>query len=279
MKYSLFLFIIVLVVPRRLNSEIIYMKDGQIFKGPVIKEDRTTVTVKTSFQTKQIYREHISRILYGDREMESINILLKNGTLLKGFLVDQDKNQVVFREKRNSPRERTILKSNISQISPEEILLLYPRIYVHTGYFVPLAAGKTELTASPLFMIGTGMNFTWIENTRIALEAGYTKSRGKENSDEYMEFIPVIAGMKYLIKVSCFSIIPKLGVGMGILQFNNGEGSGHRSYDFLTGLGVGLVHEFRKSGLSAGLWGEYIIMYEERTYNSVFLKAGFGYRF
>jgi sRNA-binding regulator protein Hfq len=279
MKYSFLLLIIALIIPRGLYPEIIYMKDGQILKGSIISEDKATITLKSRYQTRQIFREHIRRILYGDREMESINILLKNGTLLKGFLIDQDKTRVVFREERNSPREKTILKSNISQLSPEEILLLSPRVYVHTGYFFPFATGKTELSAGPLFMIGAGMNFIWVRNARVLLETGYTKSRGKENSDEYMEFIPVIAGIKYSIKFLYFNIVPKLGIGAGILQFNNGEGSSHRSYDLLTALGVGLVHEFHKTGLSAGLWGESIVMYEERAYKSVFLKAGIGYRF
>ncbi len=102
MKNFLFLFIIVLMVPLRLNSEIVYMKDGQILKGSIIREDRSTLIVKTRFQTRKIYRDHVKRILYGDREMESINILLKSGEILKGYLVDQDAKQVIFREKKDA---------------------------------------------------------------------------------------------------------------------------------------------------------------------------------
>ncbi len=263
----------------RLNSEIVYLNDGQILKGSIIKENRSSITLKTRFHTRKIYREHIKRILYGDREMESVNILLKDGELLKGYLVDQDASRVIFREKRETPVERTIPKSDISQLSPQEITLFSPGIYLNAGYFIPLAAGKTELRASPLFMIGAGMNFPRISNTRIALEAGYTKSRGRESSDEYMEFIPVLAALKYRIRISSFHIVPRLGMGLGIVEFNNGEGSGVRSYDLLTNMGVGLVREFLKSGLNAGIWGEYTLIHEERAYKSIVLKAGIGYLF
>ncbi len=176
LKYSPFILTIVLIFPVRLNSEIVYLNDGQILKGSIIKENRSSITLKTRFHTRKIYREHIKRILYGDREMESINILLKDGELLKGYLVDQDANRLIFREKRDTPIERTIPKSDISQLSPEEITLLSPGIYFYIGYFIPLATGKTELTASPLYMIGAGINFPWIKNTRIVMEAGHTKA-------------------------------------------------------------------------------------------------------
>lgn len=269
-----------IIIPALSYPEIIYLKDGQVLRGSITDEDRESVTLKTKYQARKIYRDHIKRILYGDRTMEKINILLRNGKILKGFLVDQDAEKVIFREKRDSAHEITIRKNNIKQMSPDEINLLDPDIFFHFGYSIPLSKGKTELSPSPLYTLGSGINFTWIKRVRLTLEIGYTRARGKADKDEYMQNIPVTLNSLYRIPFSHFTLVPKIGFGYALMEFRDSENSRYRSYDPTAKIGAGIEYSLMKNRLNIGIGVDYNMIFEESmVFKSAGVQAGLSFVF
>jgi sRNA-binding regulator protein Hfq len=272
--------LVIFTVPKISYPEIIYLKDGQVLRGAITHEDKESITFKTKHQSRKIYRDHIKRILYGDRSMEKIHILLRNGKILKGYLVDQDANRVIFREKRDSAEEISIQKISIKQMSPDEIKLLSPDIFFHAGFYLPVTRGHTELSISPFYTLGSGMNFIWIERTRVTLEIGYTRARGKYNKDEYLQIIPVSLNARYSIPFAGIHIIPKIGAGYALLEFNDGESSKQRSYNPIANIGAGIEYPLLKKRINIGVWIESNMVFEESSvFKGVIVKAGFDFVF
>ena len=81
------------------RAEFIYLKDGQVLQGKIIGETQSEITVQTRFQVKKVSRNDITRIMYGERKMEKIFLLMNDGSTQTGFLVDQDAAQVIIRDR------------------------------------------------------------------------------------------------------------------------------------------------------------------------------------
>ncbi len=267
-------------------SEIIYLHDGETHKGVITKETKKFVTIKTKYQTRKIHRKDIKRILYGEREMEPINIVLQNGKLLKGFLVDQDNNKVIIRSKKDSGEELEINKSSIEQMSNKEIFLLYPRLFLRTGFFFPLGTeGGANLDPALFLSMGTNLRLPWSPPyfqkgmSRISLELGYTQSQSADDDKIKLLFIPFIANYIPVLKLKHFNLIPKIGIGGAYLSFNNDE-------DMVAGLvplistGVNVSKEFFDNRLILHLFWDYLFLFEKsNNLHTFILGLAIGYRY
>lgn len=264
---------ILLAVPGALMAEIIYMKDGQVVRGNITAEDGKYVTVKTKFQVRRIRREHIERIMYGKRDMEPVHILLNDGRIVSGFLVDQDAEKVIFREKQDSPVDTTIPKSDIKQMSREEIVPLKPDVYVRAGMLRITDSGGANLDMGPLVVAGIGMNITMIKNARLLFELGYAKLDSKTNAKQYLQFIPLTVGAGYAFVLGGsgdpflkrMSITPRLSVGITMADFEDGEGAHSRGYDLCAAGGAGLWIEIVEDRIAIGAWADYYYFMEQKS--------------
>lgn len=262
------------------HGEVIYLRDGQVIKGSIINEDSEAITVKNRFQTRKIYRTHVLRILYGDLDMERVYILLKDGTMMKGFLVDQDAGKIVYRPSRESSEEKSISKDNIRQISGEEITVLNPDINVTMGFFFPFNGGGTRLKYAPIYIAGSGINVVNRKDTRILFEAGYSRSEIRSAAGSYFQFIPLNTSAVYTIIMKNVGIMPKIGFGMAMMRFNNGEGDKYQgiSIDFVAGMGLqyGIINQ----KLHTSLWVENYLLSEGNAYmGNVVIRGGLSYMF
>jgi hypothetical protein len=261
-------------------GEIIHLKDGQVLKGSIIKENNQIIVVKTRYLTRRIKRANIKRILYGERDAENIYIQKISGKIISGFLVDQDSHFVFFRRTKESPEEIKIPKSDIKQMSRTEIIPINPDITLRAAMFYPLNPGGSDLAVSPMFIVGTGFNFTPIKKVRIVPEIGYVKSESKTNTDQYLKIIPITMNITYNIPVSFFSLIPKAGIGMAVVDFNNGEGELSRGYDLYCNAGAGAVYNLIDNLLTIGLWVEYNMISDGAgNIHNILLSGGFSYVF
>jgi sRNA-binding regulator protein Hfq len=267
-------------VPKISYTEIIYLKDGQVLRGAITHEEKESVTIKTKHQVRKIYRDHIKRILYGDRPMEKIHILLRNGKILKGFLVDQDAEKVIFRKMKDSAEEMTIRKFNIKQISPDEIRLLSPDIFFRFGYYFPMSKGRTGLSISPIYTLGSGINFIWIKRTRVELETGFSRIRGKNDKDKYLQIIPVSLRATHAVPFSYVTIIPVIGAGYALLEFKDSENNKSKSYDPTASIGIGMEYPLMEKRFNIGVRLEYNMIFEKDTvFKSVIARAGIDFLF
>ncbi|MGL4370673.1 MAG: hypothetical protein ACRCUT_13525, partial [Spirochaetota bacterium] len=234
-------------------AEIIYLNDGQVITGAVIAENADELTVKTAYQTRKIKRSDVTRILYGERTMEKTYFLMNDGTTMTGFLVDQDAEKVIIREKEDSKEEKIISKKLIKQMSGSEIVPLEPSIVVKGGAFYVFNSGGASLKPSYLVTVGSDINFRWVHNMRVGADVGFSRCSGKSDG-LYMQFVPLLAGGTYDFAYSQFHIVPRLYLGMTMIDFDNGEGSSSRSFAFTADPGCGFVYEIAERHFYAGLW-------------------------
>lgn len=273
-----------LFIAASLQAEIIYLKDGQVLNGAIINEDAAAITVKTRYETKRIARSAIKRILFGEREMEKQFILMKNGDLVEGYLVDQDAKKVIIRSKKTSTRERILYKSDISQMSREKIHPLFPDITARAGFFYPFNSGGSKSTYTAFYGVGSSINFPWIADTRVYFELGFIRSTSDDTAppynDLYLIMVPVTASFTWRIPVKFIDIIPKLGGGFSITSFNNGEGQTFTGADGLINAGAGVSYAIIDRKLSVSLWAEYFLFIEKSTLlHSMILSGSISYRF
>ena len=261
-------------------AETVYLKDGQVLDGKIIGETTNEITVQTKFQTKKISRDNILRIMYGERKMEKIYLLMNDGTTQTGFLVDQDASQVILRDQENSSQERSVPKSSIKQMSNSDIVPLDPSIFARSGVFAPLNSKGSKLNPSICFFAGSDITFQWIKNVRVMAEAGYAKNTGKSKG-LYMQFIPIQASASYdIVLASNLHVWPKIALGTTIVDFNDGEGTKTRSITFSGNAGSGIVYEAVDRHLYLGLWAEYsYIRDKSANLHCVIGTAGVSYRF
>jgi len=261
-------------------AETVYLKDGQVLDGKIVGETTNEITVQTKFQTKRINRDNILRIMYGERKMEKIYLLMNDGTTQTGFLVDQDAAQVIIRDHENSPDEHSIPKSTIKQMSNSDIVPLDPSIFVRSGMFVPLNSKGAKLNPALCFFAGSDITFQWIKNVRVMAEAGYSKNTSS-NKGLYMQFIPIQASASYDIGLAKnLHLWPKIALGTTIINFDDGEGSKTRSITLSGNAGAGLVYEIVDRHLYMGVWAEYsYIRDKSANLHNVIGTAGVSYRF
>jgi sRNA-binding regulator protein Hfq len=283
----LFLFFFFINTMKDAGAEIIYLHDGETFKGTITKETKKFVTIKTKYQTRKIHRRDIKRILYGEREMEPINIVLQNGKLVSGFLVDQDNNKVIIRSKKNSGEEFEIKKSSIEQMSHKEIFLLYPKFFLKTGLFIPLGTEQGANLNSSLFLsIGTSLRVPWSPpyflkgRSRVSIELGYTQSRSADDDRVKFLFVPLTARYTSLLKFKHFDLMPGIGIGGAYVSFDDGEDMLTSGLLPLMSAGVNLSREFFDRRFILHLFWDYHFLFEKsNTLHSFILGLAVGYRY
>ena len=155
-------------------AEVIYMKDGQIYNGAVVKENKQFIWVKTKYLEKKLDRKNILRVLYGERDLEQIYIQLKDGRIISGYLVDQDNKKIVIRLQKSSKDETTIIKTNITQMSRDKIIPLDPDFFISPGWFNTLnTSSGANLDPGIHVQLGMGIAIPAIKQLRISFLLGY----------------------------------------------------------------------------------------------------------
>jgi hypothetical protein len=259
-------------------AEIIYLKDGSYVKGLITDEGKDEITIKDSGGEKKIRIEDIHRILYGNMDMEKVYILGTDGRVTRGFMVDQDSEKIIIRESRDLPEEKTIPRKDIREISRDSVYPPDLEIFTRPAFFLPIDSGNASLKSAPFYSFGLGFNAMFADNTRFLLESGYLKSGGSANG-QYLSVIPVTLSLAYRYRLQALSLVPKIGCGLAVMEFNNGENDIFKSRAIELLAGAGLVYYFAGPRISLGLWCEYMIYYDRSDFmQAATLGLSCGYR-
>jgi hypothetical protein len=259
-------------------GEIIYLKNGSVLKGSIIKEGRTDITIKNENGEKAIKLSDIQRILYGNNEMEKIFIITNSGKTEKGYMVDQDDDKITIREDPSSPKEKIISKKEIREISRDEIYPVDLELFAKLSWFMPFDSGGADLTNSMLYTFGMGFNSMMAMNLRFVLESGFTRSKSASNSGRYLQIIPITLSLTYRFGTENFGIIPKIGAGLAIMEFNTNEEKTLKSKSLEGLAGAGIVYGISRR-VDLGLWGEYAVFYDGSDYlQAGLISFSFSYR-
>ncbi|TAL37897.1 MAG: hypothetical protein EPN93_05350 [Spirochaetes bacterium] len=101
-----------------LRAEHVFLKDGRIVSGAIVKDAPQSITVKTTEgKTDTIAREDILRILYTELSMGKIHVQMRDGRNFEAFIVDEDQKSYIFRKVLLSPEEMTVNRSEVLFIS------------------------------------------------------------------------------------------------------------------------------------------------------------------
>jgi len=311
--------LVFLIFILNINAEVVYLKDGQVINGAIIRENKTEIWIKSKYKTSKILRENILRVLYGERKLETIYIQLKNNTIIKAFLVDQDNNKVIIRRKQDSSKEETIFKEQIKQMSQEKILLFFPGITVRPSTYIPLNTGKgANLKPAFLFLAGYSVSLPFAINNRLEFETGYVKNISNfvdvdGNIRELnLQTIPIMLYYSYnynlkrffknnILKTTAdekekaseennlrkefnlldrFSLIGKVGVGSSFLIFDDGEGQKLSGIKFSAILGLGISTEILKKEFYINLYTDLNYVQDSNDFLiSIIFSLGLSYRF
>lgn len=268
-----------LLTAGRVVAEIVYLKDGTVLKGVITEEAKKGITLKVGDREQKIAHSDIKRVLYGNREMEEVFILALDGKITRGFMVDQDENAVIVRDRRDSPVERTISKKDIREISRDAIYPVDLEFYIKPAGFLPLDSGGADLGMTGLYTIGMGFNSMLAPNLRFMLEAGFLHSNSASNTGQSLRIIPVTLSLAYSFVMDRFSLVPRLGGGIGIAEFDTGEGDVMKSNLLEATAGLGLVYHLSRRGISVGIWAEYAIFFDGAGYlQGAAIGLSCGYR-
>ncbi len=244
-----------------LSAEIVYLRDGKVLNGVITREGKDGIFLKSGDSEKEILQKDILRILYGNQEMEEVYVLFKDGRITKGFLVDQDEEKIVLRSERYSPDERTIQRRDIREVSKDNIFPADLEIFLKPMYYLPVDSGGADLEPSLSFLAGMGFNSMITSNLRIVLETGYIKSESSTNDKQSFQVIPVTFSFEYRIGSPDFFAAPRIGAGVGIMEFDTGEGEVKKSNALDLVAGAGLY--FRMfSRVYVGLFCDYMYLYD-----------------
>jgi len=116
------LIIIIFFTTNALYAESIFMNDGSIIDGTIIKESNTRVKIKTDDRKKKyISRKKIIRIVYSDDYEKKVYLYKKDGSSLHCHIVEESSENYIIRYMLTSPEEYKISKDEVDAISKREI--------------------------------------------------------------------------------------------------------------------------------------------------------------
>jgi len=97
-----------------LHAEFIFLKDGSIIDGQIIKDAPASITVRDKEKkVKTIPRNNIMRILYTELKMGKVYIQKRDGESIVAFIVDEDRNTYTIRTNLYKPVEIILKRSDI----------------------------------------------------------------------------------------------------------------------------------------------------------------------
>ena len=103
-------------------SESVFLKNGTIFEGKVVKENDSSLTLVSSDNTKiEIQRSNIVRVLFHKNYKTKKFLNKMNGDVVEMYLVDEDNSNFYYRTDLNSADEVVVPKSEVNGITKTRI--------------------------------------------------------------------------------------------------------------------------------------------------------------
>jgi hypothetical protein len=124
MKRIALTFALVVSFTTLLYSESIFLTDGTIIKGKLVHNSINRVVLDTPKGRVAIPGKKILRIAYSSDYEKRKYIYLKNGKLITGYLVGEEREFYIIRRKLLNKKEEKVRKSDISFIARRKIITM-----------------------------------------------------------------------------------------------------------------------------------------------------------
>ncbi len=128
MRNLAFIILLVILCAVPLHAEWVFMKNGRILPGEIIRETDREIRLLTRGRYENIPRENILRILLDDRFREPVWLYKKNMKSRRVHIVDEDEKFYYVREDLEKPEEEKIRKKRIAFISYEPVKQMKERL-------------------------------------------------------------------------------------------------------------------------------------------------------
>lgn len=291
MKYSYFavplFFLCSTVFSSSAIADIVYLKNGKVYENATILSSSSMETV---FETKDKKRKSVSaaqllRLRYGQDLVENISILKKDGILINGYLIEQDRQTVLVRRSKEVNQEEIIEKSAIQQMSNAPIVVLYPEMNLRGGIFFPMNPGGANLNYGFAGFLGLYINPPFFPRSKLGLESGFIYLKSKTVKGLTLDLIPVLINLQYLFKLGHgdgleFDLTPRLGGGVSFAIFTDGEGASYTDVIPTVTGGVGLYAMLVPRKFFVNIFADYILLIDKSNLlHSVMGTLSFQLRF
>jgi hypothetical protein len=209
-------------------AESVFLNDGSIIDGKIIKDTTSSVDLKVSNGTVQnIKKANLLRILYNDDYRRTTRISLYSGELYEGFIVQEDSDSYTIRKQLTSKEEKTFLKKEVEYIERARIEKRNSVNYwiPVTGIIMMPASNNMKKHFEPGY--GGLVNFTISDLLSNYFDLGITLGgiyfKGKD-SVAYSVMVPVLLNLKYrFVFLNDFSVSPSLSAGESFNSISSGE--------------------------------------------------------
>ncbi len=105
------------VLSTPLEAEGIFFKDGSIIEGTILRETDTGLVAKISGKGDiAILRARVLRVVCHDQYKKAVEVRKSDGSRLKGYIVDENRDDYIMRPVLDSPAEITIKKNEVKGI-------------------------------------------------------------------------------------------------------------------------------------------------------------------
>lgn len=140
----LVLFVLVMFLQISVQAEYLFLKDGSIIEGSIVKDDKKTVKIKTAEGERDYQVKNISRILYSDEFKIKKYLYLKDNSVVEGYVTQEDDNGYFIRKDLSKKNEEMVIKDSVLFISkkslsitldpvPEETFPRTDAVFLNTG--------------------------------------------------------------------------------------------------------------------------------------------------
>lgn len=117
-RIVLLLTAIVLLITISLHAESVFIKNGQIYEGKIVKENDSAVVIVLKDRTEiKIPRSNIIRITLSSNYKKLQYLKKMDGDAIEIYLVDEDAESYTYRTELESPDEYRILKDDVDGIT------------------------------------------------------------------------------------------------------------------------------------------------------------------
>lgn len=175
-------FTIFMLFTASLFAESVFLKDGSIVEGKIVKEDDLKIDLQLSDGVvREIERANIIRTLYHGKYKDKKFINRNDGTELEAYIIDEDAEFYIIRKDLQSSVEIKIAKDEVRIISKERIIEQYN---VPAGYYLRgIVPGWGQVYSGhevkgTIFAISFLGSATWA----IIANINYKKSKDKYNT-------------------------------------------------------------------------------------------------
>ncbi len=119
---SIVLVILFTLPASEIYAESIFMKDGTIIDGIVVKDSEMSSTVRTqNGKVIEISKKDILRVIFDAGYKNKIYIYKLNGDVIEAYIVNEDRESYTYRTDLASSRETVLKKSQINLISRQKL--------------------------------------------------------------------------------------------------------------------------------------------------------------